>query len=225
MIKDIKNFLGDLSVRSRNWLIAILGLFLLSNNVHLYEVYNIITGHSGLHVVLILIVLDLSVLTFAAHGKKFAAFLFSAVIFSTTLAYFFSGPTIKDNPMEHWGFATIGVLLSLVYATGVYVFTEIFVQKDEAERLEKRDAAIKERKDRERLVELNKAKEVSKELRRDLRAKIKVLGKDILERESKLKFTPKNKRESFLSLITEKKSELSDLESRLEEENNKSFDI
>ena len=221
MYKGIEKFLSGakVNVKSRNWLVVVLLLFLLSNNVHLYEVYNLITGHSGFHVVLILIVLDLSILTFAAYGKRFAAFLFSAVVFATTVTYFFHGPSIRDNPVDHWGFAIIGVLLSLVYATGVYVFTEIFVQKDDEDRLVKRDAMLKAKKEEEQRIEDERKFKVAQGVRKDLRAKIKVLNKDILERENKIKFTPKDKRKTFQDIIDTKKRELHDLEVKLE--NNK----
>ena len=218
MYRDIKGILSNLriNVKSRNWLVVVLLLFLLSNNVHLYEVYNLITGHSGFHVVLILVVLDLSILTFAAYGKRFAAFLFSAVVFATTVTYFFHGPSIKDNPVDHWGFAIIGVLLSLVYATGVYVFTEIFVQKDDDERLAKRDEILKAKKEEEARIKADKQFKIDQATRKDLRAKIKVINNDILERENKIKFTPKDKRKTFQDVIDSKRKELKSLEDKLD---------
>lgn len=218
MYRDIKGILSNLriNVKSRNWLVVVLLLFLLANNVHLYEVYNLITGHSGFHVVLILIVLDLSILTFAAYGKRFAAFMFSAVVFATTVTYFFHGPSIKDNPFDHWGFAIIGVLFSLVFATGVYVFTEIFVQKDDEDRLAKRDAMLKIKKEEEAKAEAEKKFKIDQAARKDLRAKIRVINDDISEREKKIKFTPKDKRKSFQDIIDSKRKELRSLEDKLE---------
>jgi hypothetical protein len=207
MIDKLKSLLTNLNpdVKSRTWLVWILLLLLLANNVHLYEVYSSITGHSGLHVVLILVVLDLSVLTFAAHGKRFSAFLFSAVVFAATISYFFHGPMIKDDPFNNWGFSIIGVLLSLIYACAVYQFTEIFVKKDDDEKLEKRDAIIRERKAKENSIKEVEVKVASEKEKRSLKIELRKVKKDISEREEKLKYTAVSKRAPYQVLIDDQK--------------------
>lgn len=95
---------------------------MIFNLRHLAQVYMDLTGATDTAwVYASLIALDLGVLVFAVHGARRLAGAFALGICAINLAHF-----LPDA--QQWYEHVIGIVFSLLYAGGIYAFSELFVK-------------------------------------------------------------------------------------------------